>query len=193
MTLSCSGLSFVTYNRKQFQCRHRLYGIHHGTADGPTQTPWTFGDIKGVLPLSHRIKLSRQAKLNCTFTLTYTPEVITFPPTEFLQMRPMRSLGSDRVPLPPLWVGRTGQNWVPGLTSIQRQVQILICQVSLSPPGTVERGWCEATEWENAKIQAGLAFSIEIPHFITALPVSQTGGNNGPAQLCFPVREPNVM
>ena len=66
-----------------------------------------FGDLKGARPWSHRIKLSRQARLSHTFTLTYTPEVNTFPPTEFLPVRLLRSLGSDRVPLPLLQVGLT--------------------------------------------------------------------------------------
>ena len=33
-----------------------------------------------------------------TVTLTYTPEIITFPPTEFLPVRPLRFPGSDQVP-----------------------------------------------------------------------------------------------
>ena len=98
--LSHSGLSFVTYNWKLFQCHHRLCAIHHGMADRPTQTPWTFGDLKGTRPWSHRIELGRQARLSRTFTLTYIPEFITFPPKEFLPVRPLRSLVSDQVPLP---------------------------------------------------------------------------------------------
>ena len=51
----------------------------------------------------------------------------------------------------------------------------------------------EATEWETAEYQAGHTFSFVIPSTITASPFSQTGGNNGPVQLGFLVREPNVM
>ena len=92
-----------------------VFSLFTTESDGPTQTPWAFGDLKGARPWSHRIELSRQAGPSRTFTLTYTPEVATFPPTEFLPVRPLRSPGNDQVPLPPLWVGWTGQNWVPGL------------------------------------------------------------------------------
>ena len=192
VTLSCSSLSFVTYDRKVFRCRHTLCAVHHGIADGSTQTPWAFGDLTGARPWSHRIELSRQARPSRTFTLTYTPEVATFPPTECLQMRPLRSPGSDQVPLPPLRVDRTEQNWVPGLTNLRRWIQILHFQVS-SLVGMVEQGRPKVTQRETAKIQAGCTFSTAIPHSVTALPFSQTGGNNGPVRLGFPVRELNVM
>ena len=75
----------------------------------------------------------------------------------------------------------------------QHQVQVLTYQVSWSPAGMMERGWPKATERETAKIQAGRAFSFTIPRSITALLFSQTGGNNGPVQLDFLVREPNML
>ena len=56
-----------------------------------------------------------------------------------------------------------------------------------------ERGQPEATEGETVEIQAGLAFSVVIPHSVTALSFSQTGGNNGPSRLGFLVREPNML
>ena len=188
---SHSSLSFVTYDRKLFQGHHRLYAIHHRIVDGPTQTPYASGDLKGTRSWSHRIELGKQARPSRTFTLTYTPEVMTFPPTECLQMRPLRSPGSDQVPLPPLWVDRTGQNWVPGLTNLRRWIQILHFQVS-SLVGMVEQGRPKVTQRETAKIQAGSAFSTAIPHSVTASPFSQTGSNSGPVQLGFPVRAPNV-
>ena len=76
---------------------------------------WAFGDLKGARPWSHRIELGRQVRRSRTFTLTYTPEIITFPPTEFLPVRPLRSPGSDQVPLPLLPVGPTTLG--PSLTS----------------------------------------------------------------------------
>ena len=90
------------------------------------------GTLRGACLWSPRIELGRQTRPSCTFTLTYTPEVITFPPTEFL---PVRSLKS------------------------------------------------EATERETAEYQAGHAFSVAIPHSVTALPFSQTSGNNGLVRL----------
>ena len=56
-----------------------------------------------------------------------------------------------------------------------------------------ERGQLEGTEWETAEDQAGHAFSVAIPHSVTTSLFSQTSGNNGPVQLGFLVREPNVM
>ena len=93
--LSRSSLSFVTYDQKLFRCHHRVCAIHHGIADEPTQTPWASGDLKDACPWRHRSKVGKQARPSHTFTLTYTPEVITFPPTEFLPVRPLRSPGSD--------------------------------------------------------------------------------------------------
>ena len=47
---------------------------------------------------SHRIELGRQARLSHTFKFTYTSEVITFPPIEFLPVRLLKSQGVIRSP-----------------------------------------------------------------------------------------------
>ena len=59
--------------------------------------------------------------------------------------------------------------------------------------GSNGAGQPETTEKETAEIQAGRAFSLAIPHSVTASLFSQTGGNNGPVQLGFLVREPSML
>ena len=57
----------------------------------------------------------------------------------------------------------------------------------------MEWGRPKLTKHETAEIQAGRTFSLAIPHYVTASLFFQTGGNNGPVQLGFLVREPNML
>ena len=123
----------MTYNGSLIRCRPGLMPF--------TKTPLRLRRLLGTLkvPICGATNSNRLASLAELHIHTHIYQRLLHSlPHNFLPVRPLRSPGSDQVPLPAFWMALTGLG--PQPYWFRHRVQVLTYQVSLSTAGKTEQG-----------------------------------------------------